>query len=480
MSAGSVIGKIVLDNPTGYHCGPNDPVTGHVSLTYRPPAASQYSNGPTQELFGPLKIFLTFGGRAKTKIHKSNGQTSSTHRGRAPLFSQHHKIFDGPYTSKSGECVRFPFSLNFPAATQHLPGQGDFRPDARFQEEAGHPLPPTFAASNTGFSKSFKAFVEYRLSADVRMPGIDISVLGLNVGGDEGIPILYENPRIQASEVAQFNAKPRSFADSIMLQNEHLLPEEQRPTGFRQKAKFALSSDKYPTYLFTIRGTLPSDVFVGQPLILELALHPDQNRCTAPVPPAIQLKWVRASLRQYITVRAEHGFLSSEESSKDSHIYVPCSIVEPNVPFSKANDHMKFVRTEVLNTRSSFSTYNISQRYTLEVQFGVFAAGKEKTLKHTVQIVVHPPVEDAGAGAGVGGYAEASSTAAAAATAMDSLPRDLEAALPSSSSAPPLDPVTGLPEYERPPEYDQVLDMTTENDAAAGSGQAVKGKAVAS
>jgi len=467
MSAGSVLGRIVLDNPTGYHCGPNDPVTGHVSLTYRPTGAyaSQSTNGPTQELFGPLKIFLTFGGRAKTKIHKSNGQSSSTHRGRAPLFSQHVKIYDGPHSSKAGEWVRFPFSLNFPAATQHLPGQGDFRQDIRFQEEAGHPLPPTFNASNTGFSKSFKSFVEYRLNAEIRMPGIDISVLGLNQG-DEGIPVLYEQPRIPASEVARFRSHP--FADSIMLQNEHLLPEEERPTGFRQKAKFALSSEKYPTYQFTIRGSIPTEVFIGQPLTLELTLLPDQNRCTAPVPPEVQLRWVRAEVRQYINVRAEHGFFSSEESSTNSHLPpIPCRIMEPGVPFCKANDHTKFINASVPNTPSSFSTYNICQRYTLEIRYGILAAGKEKNLKHTMPITVHPPVDDAN------GHAEASSSAAI--PGLDSLPQDLEAALPSSA---PVDSAMELPEYERPPDYDRVLDMTTENDAA-GSSRVGLGKAVA-
>ena len=224
---------------------------------------------------------------------------------------------------------------------------------------------------------------------------------------------------------------------------------------------------------------MPTEVFVGQPIILELAVHPDQNRCTAPVPPSIQLRWVRAEVRQYITVRAEHGFFSSEESSKTTHMpRVSGRIVEPDVPFGKSNDHTKFIHTSILNhdVGSSFSTWNICQCCTLEIEYQIFAAGKQKTCKHTMPITVHPPpVDDVGAA----GFAEASSSSAAVApsTALDSLPQDLESVLPSSSA--PLDPATGLPEYERPPEYDQVLDMTTENDAA-GSSRAVKGKAVAS
>jgi hypothetical protein len=151
------------------------------------------------------------------------------------------------------------------------------------------------------------------------------------------------------------------------------------------------------------------------------------------------------------------------------------------VPFGKANDWTKFVRTTgVVDAAGSFSTWNICQMYMLQVEYRVSAAGKEKTCKHTLPIVVHPLMDDAG-----GGFAkaEASSSSAAAAvvaptTALHSLPQGLQAALPSSSA--PLDPATGLPEYERPPEYDQVLDMTAGNDAAAESSSsqaAVKGKA---
>ena len=469
MSAGSVTGKIVLDHPSKYHCGPDDPVTGHVALTYFARARkSQADSSDLQTLFGPLKIFADFTGRAKTKIHKSNGNSSSTYRGRAPLFAQHHKIYDGPYSSKTGECVRFPFSFNFPACTQNMPSQGDFRQDPRFHEEAGGPLPPTFATSNMGFHRNFVAFVEYRIGASLRMPGIDIEIRGL--GDDELRPhVLYEQPPPPANELTR--NKTRQYSHTIEIQNEHLLPEDQRPSGFRQKTKFMLSSQQYPTYIFDIVSTVSTDVYLGQPLVFELSVHPNFNRCTAPLPPQIKLIWLRAELRPRVDIRAEFGFFSAEEAHKKGHgPPLQTEIIDKDTPFCKANDHTKVVRTRgpILGIQSSFSTYNICQQYTLEVEFCIAAANTQKSHKRQVAVTVHGPVGDAMTGQSGNGfsspdYAEASSSSAAAFSQAQALPL----AAPDASNA--------LPEYERPPEYDEVLDTTTENDEPNSSG-AGKGK----
>lgn len=472
MSAGTITGKIVLDHPSKYHCGPNDPVTGYVALTYYAHSTkSDAGSNELQSLFGPLKIFADFTGRAKTKIHKSNGNSSSTYRGRAPLFAQHHKIYDGTYNSQSRECVRFPFSFNFPQCSQNMPGQGDFRQDVRFHEEAGGPLPPTFSTNNMGFSRSFVAFVEYRIGASVRMPGIDVEIRGLD--NDETRPfVLYEQPPPPIAEIARH--KPQQFSHTVNLQNEHLLPEDERPTGFRQKTKFMLSSQQYPTYIFDIVTTVPSEIFLGQPMEFELSVHPNFNQCTAPLPPQITLISMYATLRSRIDIRAEHGFLSAQEAHNNSHLPpISTEILDRDVPFSKANDHTKIVRTRAVSgIQSSFSTYNICQHYTLEVQYVIAAAGKQKNFKRRVPITIHGPINNSATGQPAyaltnGRNVEASSSAVATASQGSA-----ELPPPSMSS----DAAAALPEYERPPEYNDVLETTTENDQLPSSG-AGKGKA---
>jgi hypothetical protein len=475
MSAGLVLGKIILDQPSKYHCGPSDPVTGYIALTYYSRSKRSDSNSnDLQSLFGPLKIFAEFTGRAKTKIHKSNGNTSSTHRGRAPLFAQHHKIYDGSYHSKSGECVRFPFSFNFPDSSQHMPGQGDFRQDPRFHEEAGGPLPPTFTTKNRGFSKDFVAFVEYRIGASMRMPGIDVEIRGLDC--EETRPVvLYEQPPPPVAEM--FQQKTRQYSDTVNLKNENLLPEDDRPSGFRQKTKFMFSSQQYPTYMFDIISTVPAEIFIGQPLVFELSVHPNIKQCTAPLPPQIELVSFFASLKSRVEIRAEYGFLSAEEAHKSDRLpSMSTQILDKEVPFCKANDHKKVIRTRPLSgVQSSFSTYNICQRYTLEVEYIILAAGKYKKFKREVPITIHGPTHDGStadfpAMPGNAEQIEASSSSTAAAAAASRGSPDLNPLLTTSDHA------TVLPEYERPPEYDVVLDSTTENDEPRDSGLG-KGKA---
>ncbi|KAL1583159.1 hypothetical protein WHR41_08001 [Cladosporium halotolerans] len=469
MSAGSVWGKIVLDNPAKYHCGPNDPVTGHVALTYRPRGYHR-DVADLQSLFGPLIIYVTFYGRAKTKIHKSNGNTSSTYRGRAPLFEQRIKIHEGPYSSKPGECVEFPFAFNFPEATQPMPNPGDFRPDRRFHEEHGGPLPPTFTGGGIGFTKSTKAFVEYRLTATANMPGIDVDIHGF--GRDDHSPeVLYEQPRLPLSRLQSPEAQ--QFCNSIILQNENLLPESDRPTGFRQKTKFLFSSEQYPTYVFDIMVTAPSDIYMGQPLTFELSVHPNFNRCNAPLPPEIRLRWLRVELRGETEFRAEYGLLSAPESSTTERIPpLATMILDPEVPFCKANDHTKTVRTRdtVVNIGSSFTTYNISRQYTLRIEYCIFAAGKENHCKKVLPVRVLSPLDDGTTmlrtqpGAPVPQVAESSSSAAAR------MSRESE-----NAAAPQITAET-LPHYEQPPGYDQALESRTENDLPVDS-KGGKGKA---
>lgn len=480
MSAGAVWGKVVLDNPAKYHCGPNDPVTGHVELLYRTTVRSQDANDRSPSLFGPLKLFVTFYGRAKSKIRKSNGQSSTTYRGRAPLFSQQIKIHDGPWTCEPGQSTRFPFSLNFPATTQPMNGQGDFRQDRRFHEEAGGPLPPTFSTKFRGFSKSTEAFVEYRLSASMSMPGIDIDIRGLD--SDHYIPVvLYEQPRLPISQAAP--PQTQQFKQTNLIQNQYLLPEEERPTGFRQKTKFLFSSEHYPIYMYDIITTAPAEVYLGQPLVFEISIRPNLETTTAPLHPKLGILWLRARFLACTQVRCEHSLFSTPESdTNDALPRLSAEVIDQSVPFSKANDYTKVCRTHtgLMGVCSPFTTYNISQQYRLNVEFRIAGAGTEQTFERNMPVMVHPPLDDGSAmlsaGAGAPAYAAAASSSSAA-------PLQPPSAASSSTSPsikdlpkPPTPPKSNaLPQYERPPEYDEVSEMTTQDDEPEGSGSG-KGK----
>ncbi|KAM0716457.1 hypothetical protein Q7P37_007902 [Cladosporium fusiforme] len=483
MSVGVVLGKVVLDNPTKYHCGPNDPVTGCIALTYRPHGTTQTELA--RPLFGPLKLFVTFWGRAKTKIRKSNGQSSSTYRGRAPLFSQHVTIYDGPWTCEPRESTRFPFSLNFPAATQPMPNQGDFREDRRFHEEAGGPLPPTFATNFRGFSKSTEAFVEYRVSASMRMPGINVEIRGFE--GEHQIPaILYEQPRAPMSQA--ITPRTQRFSQTAMLQNEYLLPEEERPSGFRQKTKFMFSSEKYPIYMYSVIITAPTDVYLGQPLVFEFSIRPNLETSTTSINPDLRIGQVSAKFTAYTVARCEHNFFTTPESDSDEALpRLPAEVLDQATPFGKSNDYTKVAHTRVglTNTCSPFTTYNISRNYSFKLNFKISGAGKDEWFERRMPITVHPPLDDGSVMLSAPGL----HTAHGLAQASSSSARPVSTSTAGSSTSPhmrelpkpPTPPkVDGLPQYDRPPEYDEVLDMTTEDDVSKDGGGGGKDKAVAS
>ena len=67
----------------------------------------------------------------------------------------------------------------------------------------------------------------------------------------------------------------------LFISNELLLPEENRPSGFRQKAKAALSSDFYPHYIFEWSVTAPQHVHVGRPMAFEIRVKVNEQASTA-------------------------------------------------------------------------------------------------------------------------------------------------------------------------------------------------------
>lgn len=119
------------------------------------------------QLFGPLQIRIEFWGRAKSKITRSNGNSTSHYRGRAPLFSETILIYDGAFKATSTTPFETPFSVNFPATTEARQSRmrvpqstnnlsySPFEPSMVFEQEPGHPLPPSMMHNSSSFGSNF-------------------------------------------------------------------------------------------------------------------------------------------------------------------------------------------------------------------------------------------------------------------------------------------------------------------------------------
>ena len=432
MAIGTLLAKIVLDNPRRIHYGSTEPVTGKIILTYTPSTKTRIESNP--ELFGPLQLAVNLHGRAKSKVWKRQGNNTHIYRGRAPLFRQSKRLYDDSFRARPNQPNDFPFELYFPEGASDI-GGGDWEADGTYRYKPGDPLPPSFNTSYYGFSNRYESFVEYRVGVQVAMPRLQI-IIAKPEKYDEAL-VYYERPMLHAA--INETMQPRYGRESV--KNEFLLPEADRPTGFRQKAKAAFSSDYYPTYAFDWFVTGPQHLYLGQPLVFEVRIKPREAECTAIVIPDVQLSYFSIEIRAITDVRAEKQIFTSPESHSNEVKATLKGVVDYAGPFSKANDWSKTINTRALSGLcSTFQTYNISQSYRMKIRGAFTLAGKTKEFDIEKAVTIHPPIE----------------------TANDALWPPSSSAAAGSSSRPfgMGDVEAALPEYDRPPEYDEAVDET--------------------
>jgi hypothetical protein len=430
MAIGTLLAKIILDEPRKIHYGSSDPVKGKVVLTYTPSTKTREESNP--ELFGPLQLQVTFHGRSKTKVYKQSGNNRQIFRGRAPLFALSKIIYDDSFRSRPNQSHSFPFQLYFPEGAPKNP-VGKWDADGRFKYEAGSPLPPSFNNSYSGFAHRYDCFVEYRVGVNVAMPRLRV-IVAKPEKYDEPL-IHYERPKPHFT----INERPAPRTGFESVKNEFLLPEEDRPTGFKARAKAAFSLDYYPTYAFAWFLNGPQHLYLGQPLVFEMSIRPSEKVCTAVLVPDVHLTSFQVEIRAVVDVRAERQLFSSPESSSDEEKLRLKGVLQDNKPFSKANDWTKAINTRDLRgVCSAFQSPNISLRYRMRVRGTFTFANKHKEFEKDYSVTIHPPIE-----LGNASLWEASSSAAGGSSSQPLGLESLEAT---------------LPEYDRPPEYDEAIE----------------------
>ena len=390
MAAGSLTAAVRLDEPDRLYHGNELPVTGNVVLTFRPSISTDREQ-QTSEFFGPLKISITFHGRLKSKIHEQNSKNSSTYRGRVPLFSRTVKIFDDSAKIAAGEKWPVPFELSFPKGFENGI-VGDWEKDSRFDCRQDQALPPSFVSNYSGFANHYESFIEYRVGVKAVVPHLPVNIV---------IPEKYAEPLVhyqQVSSAAQRSLEPKQHKhlNRTNISNELLLPEEDRPTGFRQKFKAGLSSNFYPQYNFDWVLKAPQHIYLGQPIPFEIYIRPREKECTAKVVPEVRLSRFVVSLSGSTTVRAEKQFFSSPEASHDDIVRSFKGTLDDPGPFSKAGDWGKTVNTPTVpkNLAPTFSTVNICRVHFMKIHLVFEAAGKTFVYDPFFRVTVLPPLLD--------------------------------------------------------------------------------------
>ena len=483
MSIGLLRARIALDKPYKTYYGSKEPITGEIHLMYSSDPKNKGETG--SELFGPLKVTVIFHGRAKTKIQERD----YIYRASAPLFSRRQVIYDDAFRSQPQEQRSIPFMLNFPEsaesvgpkAIQHIQANV-WEEDSRFAYSVGDPLPPSFRCEYYGLTNQFDSFVEYRVGIEVEVPRLQVSIY--KPEKDHEPVVLYERPRLSQRIGDQLQKR----SGNVSVSNELLLPEEDRPSGFRAKMKAKLRHDTYPTYSFDWACLIPRHLYIGQPCAFELHIRPREEACTAGVIPEVTVSDFAVQLVRQTTVRGGKGLLTSPEAGCSDDLTLR-HYMNDERPFSKANDWSKTVNTQEIgvgrqfprhgrrpvpytcddakpsngiksgyphtyattgsittwqpkeNLASTFQVYNVSQKYTLKWKLGFSAAGQTEKYEGVSLVTLHPPLQEPGSGA---------TESSASVGGPSNRPLDLG------------DVEEALPQYEHVPEY---AGATTGGDA---------------
>ena len=380
MSIGSLSAHIRPDDPSRVHHGPSDPVKGTVELVY-----CSSVNTPSNELFGRLVLDITFHGRTKTKIRRSNGQSTTIYRGRVPLFSHTYTIYNDVFKTSAGERQFIPFEVYFPPRTSYA--ESDWKDDYEFESlRQDLPLPPSMEKAST--SRFPQAFVEYRIGCAMRMDGLR---LDLNTHGKYDEPVVqYDLPQTPINAAVPME----NWRGVVSVSNKELLPEDQRPSGLKEKMKATFSSDYYPTYAFDWTIQAPRHIPNGSPIHVIVDIKPrEPSKREHFVVPSVHFSHCSLEIKSLVSARTERKmFHEAHEHSSSTELQ---RHGEPSSrgAFSGDDDWTQVWTFQPFFLPTSFRHVSIKKEHKFKLR-GMFAvAGQTESISHEWAGSILPPYE---------------------------------------------------------------------------------------
>ncbi|KAL4727266.1 hypothetical protein ACLX1H_006172 [Fusarium chlamydosporum] len=317
-------------------------------------------------------ITISLSGRTKTKLVVSNGNNTTTYRGRFNLIPENahrQKIFEGPlHIEVGGDAQAWPFALTLPKYVdpKHLQN-GDQNESYLPLGATDYVLPSTYTYPTAG---STEAFVEYVLSATLRLRG-------------------------------------KSDADAAQA----TLPIK--------KFKQVLQSTSVPQFAFSLFVGLPTIIQLDNPNPIPFKLRIIPNRDTTSevirdVPQQVKLTFVSVRIATLTEVMCE-GTFSPHTKEKNNEVdlcvmnalsgfkdglYIPCSSKSPPLDIGEMIDlrlgcfgpgYPRRLGGGYMSFDPSFTTYNIRQTYRLKWEVKGTLAGEEFKRIGTVPVKLLAP-----------------------------------------------------------------------------------------
>ncbi|KAF2673034.1 hypothetical protein BT63DRAFT_421236 [Microthyrium microscopicum] len=347
-------------------------------------------------------VAITFYGRSKTKLVRSNGENRTVFRGRAGLFSFTKTLYSGGHYTVRADEYKWDFEFTIPSSNDmschgdKFKSRGGFRPSTE-----QHPLPPSF--HRYGYDARNQGMVEYKLAA-VMVRHTKVSKLESALD----IPYLPPDP-VPKPDLGLISSEQHYQARTLKL-----LPDKQKLT-FREKLHTFFGGD-VPHATFRIRLIYPTVTWTGRALPFQLAIVAMDTSQDIPEYPVVLLTGMTVKIRTRILFRASswrietNGQLNEEHTLQNvSHMlgpipYAKIDKTEPGQPTGtgriiglpepgKYLDLSQFrsggFRTP--NMTPSFRTMNIVVMHHMKVKLQFNCAGKKFSMEHVDSLLVHSP-----------------------------------------------------------------------------------------
>lgn len=367
---GKLQAKIQGDGLNETYHGPGDAIAGLITLVYRPYSSVFKKNVPTAALFGPLRLDVILSGRIRIRIRRERSHALPTVHDVA-LFAQKFKVYRGSFEPEVGKEYTYPFSAKFP--------------------QSEDVLPPSFAVLFSDVPDVVDVAVQYRLGITVEMPGIAIETIMPPL--ESQATVQYEIARASMASIVQSRS---TFKLRTRIQNQHLLPDEQQPTGFKGKAKAIFTpNEQFPTFVLDIFCTDQRRIYHGQQMKFDITLRRDDSETTAPAVPAITLDSFRAELKGITLVDGSQRLIGPPVSYSRTTVQDMVCQAKLPISFSKTNDYSTTISTNRIRRHtSSFSHPKLSRTYTLKITMQFTVAKKSIKLVKDCPVIVVPAPHD--------------------------------------------------------------------------------------
>ena len=301
--------------------------------------------------------------RCKTKVVRSENNSSTTYRGRAPLLEYTQVLFKGPNTMKTNG-HSWPFTFTFPShCVAH--GADPFKQRyGSFNVNPQQSLPPSFTSDHVSFGWQAECFVKYELEASLIGNRKKIFSLG-DLKSEQTLD--FTATRNVETVKPEFIGKSHTVAcRSLRLEPGH----EDGPLTFKEKLQ-SMRTSKLPVAIFQLHMLLPKVGILAHPLPLTLNMHHDGEASTTQSSPAVTLRKCIVTLQANTYIQCiRDDFFHQGDEQKDWNDDFHVASVDYSADMGKAPlitesmDLQKLMRIKVPWVfKPTFSTFNIRRTY---------------------------------------------------------------------------------------------------------------------